>query len=208
MFSKTVSRWNRLSSIESIFCAIVFVGLFTSSILAQQPADDPKSVLDKLCTMDTQGTSLTAEGWDKVSRLFFKPSIFPSKLTIIVKSGDCTTASQSLGAKYTVGMEYLRIGTIDPQMKFSWGNKEAAQPLKERFFFTVTYGTEFWELTADQHVVHKMEGPSEWRIQEFRSEPAVSVTTAISYVQTHSNSPDPIVRANVQNTQAILARFK
>ena len=103
-------------------------------------------------------------------------------------------------------VQYEALGEIDLQLRFSGS---AASGTAVRQNYKLIFDNDYSSAPNTSNDPYARIGPSRWRIDATPDEQWVSIATAIKYVtQMRDSTPDSAIRANADETLAILAHYR
>jgi hypothetical protein len=194
---------NRLLVLASVL-TLVAIGRFTQ---AQQVSRSPKEVIEEYWALETNGVTLTPEGWKKGSAFFVKPIARPQSYTIIVIDDSSVWPAWVQGDTAQVMIGIDEVGRIDSQLRYVPPNANFS---KEGALWKLVRSESHWELGSDGTTVRQVRGTREWRISNDPG-PVVflSLGSAIRYViEERDKSTDPNRKEHANATLLALRNYQ
>jgi hypothetical protein len=201
-------RGGKMRSQRTILAASIMLLAAYASAEAQQPypfpEGPPAATVQEFWAMASRGELLTPEGWEQASHLFTVPSATPNGNAIRVFSDHFAVNASSVdGDKAKVEMEYVDLGQIDKQMRYTPPVKTSA--FKTSFGYnliSVQWFVLMRRIGQDgKMTVEKKEVPGRkvWQIEGQPPAPFLTVNAAIRYVvEAERKTTDADIKANAE----------
>jgi len=174
----------------------------------------PKDVLEQFIRMDADGARLTRDGWYRTSRFFVRPVLPPPHKSVLVVSDTFEVEVYEMKEdRAKVNVFFLNFyGRLDPQLNLEPAPKREPNGalVKEGMLFpyNLIRTDKHFEFEPGADAPKEVSGSVEWRIEDPRAIPAVSLATAIRYVtEMRDKSTDPAIKKNAAQTVAKLKKL-
>lgn len=169
--------------------------------------ESPAHVLGRFTDLEKEGRGLTLDGWRELAGFFVKP---PKKqwhnILIVeeVRYGD----SMIEGNEAQLVANYVPRGALDSSLRLLHEEelKNSTCCAENGLDYILVFSDKHWE-SAPDGTAKEVIGPPAWRIEEYPSEPWLTVEAAIRYVTDKRNeTSDPTIKTNADKTLAALER--
>jgi hypothetical protein len=192
---------------------VLLIAFGTISARAQVPPQgsemSPRDVVNQLWSMATEGELLTADGWQRASRLYTSPTKWPGTSVVRVVSNHWGFERQRSidGKTVEVAVRYGgEAGRIDSALRYT-PSSDRAVGMMFRLVFVTTYLTTYG--SDGKTVTQRSPLGDEWRFE--RPPPGLpwtTVNTAIRYVlEMRNKTSDPAVKRNADKTLVELMKL-
>jgi len=174
-----------------------------ASLVESQPKP-PKDVVEEFWTFETNGGRLTADGWNKASEFFVRPSPRPDNREMSVVYKDSVVSDAIIkGSTAEVTVEILPQGQIDSSLRFTQSSSYKAGVL-----YHLTLTDRHWELGVKGGTREELTGPPKWRIEDVSTTVWLRVDTALRYVRDmRKKSTRSVIKKNADHTIAELMKL-
>jgi hypothetical protein len=199
----------------TILTLFLFHTALASAQCVSGPAASPRTVVEQLWMMATQGDLLTPEGWDKAAKsLFLDPKPTPGNRVILIVSNEWGLPGEEInGGKATVYMGYEDAGQIDSKLRYTApkSGNWTKTGMSYRLLLVPTYAI-FYAPDGRTVMEKKPTGCHAWQIQNpsgpsVQGPPWTTVNTAIRYVlEMRAKTDDPAIKKNADETLEKLLR--
>jgi hypothetical protein len=179
--------------------AISFLAAIAQGQVHTDLAKSASDTLKRFCTMDAEGTGLSADGWKQLGVMFSHPSASRPTHAIISSRRFNISNARIEGDKAHFYVEYMEVAQIDDLAHF----ETLPGPHHTRVLYTLV-------LTARKDNAFK-EGETQlqWKIDVSQIEPRITAETAKRYIkELRKTTKNPVVRKNADRTLASLEELQ
>src|ERR1019366_3575017 len=164
----------------------------------------PSEVVDEIWFSATQGELLTADGWQRASRFFTKPTPFPGTKAIQVVSNYWAPASVTNSNKQRaeVFLGYLDLGKIDEALRYSDAPEPHYMKMAINYHLVLVPGYIGISGSDGKTLLDKKPtGKCVWQIEGNQGTQWTTVNTALRYVlEARDKTRDSAIRKNADQT--------
>jgi len=199
------------AKVQRVVLVVIFLIASVPAIAqsSRKHPDSPKDVYQRFRQMDAAGKRLTRKGWYEASVFFVKPSPRPARFTMMIAEGEDVGDPKVGGDHAQLWVRYGAFARVDSSGRlYDPMSGRAYQPNCEIPMgqeYRLVHASAHWEFERDGKTLRQVNGPPEWRIEPFDSEPRIPLDIAIHYLtglRDHTDSP--VIRKNAERSLKIL----